>query len=64
MSTSQQKSIREHLCRLKARADDIRRRLVALVTSKEPGLKDLLAAAPLAGICITRSRDRGRTVDL
>lgn len=32
--------------------------------SKPSGLKALLAAAPLEGVSLTRSRDKGRTVKL
>jgi len=42
----------------------IRAQLAALVTTDGPGLKALLAAAPLEGIRIIRSVDRGRIVEL
>ncbi len=42
----------------------IRAKLAALVDSNGPGLKALLAAAPLEGIRISRSVDRGRKIEL
>ena len=42
----------------------IRAQLAALVATDGPGLKALLAAAPLEGIRIIRSVDRGRIVEL
>ena len=46
------------------RAERARRRLGELVTEQPAGLKALLSAAPLGGVRITRSADRGRTVQL
>ena len=45
-------------------ADQIRRQLAAMVSPAATDLKALLAEAPLDGIRITRSKDRGRTVEL
>jgi hypothetical protein len=45
-------------------AEWIRAQLAALVATDGPGLKALLTAAPLEGIQIIRSVDRGRTVEL
>jgi hypothetical protein len=45
-------------------AEWTRSQLVALVAADGPGLKALLAAAPLEGIRISRSVDRGRKIDL
>jgi hypothetical protein len=43
----------------------VRRQLRATIKGKAvPSLKELLAAAPLEGVPLTRSRDRGRTADL
>jgi hypothetical protein len=43
----------------------IRRQLQATVKGKAPAsLKELLAAAPLEGVRMTRSRDRGRVIEL
>ena len=42
----------------------LRKRLDGLVTKRAAGLKALLAAAPLDGICITRSHDSGHTIKL
>jgi hypothetical protein len=41
-----------------------RQRLSEIVASTGPGLKELLASAPLEGIRITRSRDPGRSAEL
>lgn len=46
------------------KAEETRRQLTELVAPNGPGLKELLASAPLAGIRITRSRDPGRSLDL
>ena len=46
------------------KAEETRHQLTELVAPKGPGLKELLASAPLAGIRITRSRDPGRSLDL
>lgn len=51
------------------REDDERAALVRtglddLVTERPAGLKALLAAAPLEGIRITRSRESGRAIEL
>ena len=46
------------------RAELVRTRLDDLIAERPAGLKTLLAAAPLEGIRITRSRDSGRTVEL
>lgn len=46
------------------RAATARRILTNAIVLNEPGLKELLASAPLEGIRITRSRDTGRTIDL
>lgn len=44
-------------------SDSIRMRLRAML--RKPGnVKELLAAAPLEGVQISRSRDRGRIVEL
>ncbi len=45
-------------------ADEARQRLTKMVAAKGLGLKDLLASAPMDGICITRSRDPGRSADV
>jgi len=45
-------------------ADRIRAQLSGLLASKTPGLKALLSAAPLDGIRISRSKDRGRKIEL
>ncbi|HEY5623665.1 MAG TPA: hypothetical protein VIV14_07875 [Gammaproteobacteria bacterium] len=47
-----------------ARAELVRTRLDELVAEGPAGLKALLAAAPLEGIRITRSRESGRTIEL
>ena len=46
------------------RAERARKQLRELITEQPAGLKALLCAAPLDGIRITRSADRGRTVEL
>jgi len=47
------------------KAAGLRQQLSTMVgAEEESGLKVLLAAAPLQGVRITRSRDRGRSVDL
>ncbi|MFQ5548791.1 MAG: hypothetical protein ACE5FV_10895 [Woeseia sp.] len=45
-------------------ADRIRKELTALIRPGSEGLKALLAAAPLEGVRIRRSRDTGRVSDL
>lgn len=47
-----------------ATAERARRELIDIVAPGSPGLKELLASAPLAGIRIARSRDRARKIDL
>lgn len=43
----------------------VRRQLRATMKGKtSPSLKELLAAAPLQGLRVTRSRDRGRVIEL
>ena len=46
------------------KAEEARQRLSEIVASKSPGLKDLLASAPLEGIRIARSHDPDRTIEL
>ena len=47
------------------RSERVRRQLrSAVAQDQELGFKELLAAAPLEGIDLTRQRDRGRDVDL
>ncbi len=46
------------------RAERIRGQLAALIASQSPGLKELLSAAPLEGIRIIRSPDRGRKIEV
>ena len=45
-------------------ASQLRTRLAALAGPGSTDLKALLASAPLEGLRIKRSRDRGRSVDL
>ena len=45
-------------------AEWIRAQLALFLGSKRPDLKAVLAAAPLEGIRISRSNDRGRTIEL
>jgi len=45
-------------------ANKARQRLSEIVGATGPGLKDLLASAPLEGIRITRSRAPGRIIEL
>lgn len=45
-------------------AETARQRLSEIIAGKGPGLKALLESAPLEGICITRSRDPGRIIEL
>ena len=45
-------------------AEKARQRMSEIVAATGPGLKDLLASAPLEGIRITRSRDPGRIIEL
>ncbi len=48
-----------------ARAAAVRSRLRQLVSAEDkPGLKALLASAPLEGVDLTRQRDLGRDVEL
>lgn len=48
-----------------SRAAEVRRRLRQLLGEEpKPGLKALLASAPLEGIDLTRDRDLGRDVEL
>lgn len=45
-------------------AANLRIQLQRLVATQHPGLKELLAAAPLDDIDLTRNPDLGRTVEL
>lgn len=45
------------------KAERVRRQLAELATEQPAGLKALLSAAPLDGVRITRSADRGRSVE-
>ena len=46
------------------KAEEARQLLIEMTTPREPGLKELLASAPLEGIRIKRSRDTGRPIEL
>ena len=46
------------------RAARIRERLRQMIEETQPGLKEILASAPLEGIELTRRSDLGRDVDL
>jgi len=46
------------------KAEEARQGLIDMVSLQEPGLKELLASAPLEGIRIRRSRDTGRPIEL
>jgi len=46
------------------RAAKVRERLRKMIDEERPGLKELLASAPLEGIDLTRPQDLGRDVDL
>lgn len=46
------------------RAQLVRTQLDELIAERPSGLKALLAAAPLDGILITRSRESGRAIEL